>query len=93
MELSDGVSRLQVNRFVELSTAHRDVLVKKNDVKNNFEKKLCLTPANLAQLLNHVLKLDRLKTIIDMMPTISNYVRLHPINTFNALKAFKLECT
>jgi hypothetical protein len=26
------------------------------------------------------------------MPTIKNYLRLHPIHTFNALKALKLEC-
>jgi hypothetical protein len=26
------------------------------------------------------------------MPTIKNHIRLHPINTFNALKALKLEC-
>ena len=26
------------------------------------------------------------------MPTIKNYLHLHPINTFNAVKALKLEC-
>jgi len=26
------------------------------------------------------------------MPRIKNYIRLHPINTFNAVKALKLEC-
>ena len=66
--------------------------MKKSHVQNNLEKKLCVTSSDLSQLLNDVLKLDRLKKIIDTMPTIKNYIRLHPINTFNALKAFKLEC-
>ncbi|CAF5057688.1 unnamed protein product, partial [Rotaria sp. Silwood1] len=56
-----------------------------------LEKKLCITATDLSQLLNHVLKLDRLKRIIDMMTIIKNYIHLHPINTFNALKALKLE--
>ncbi|UJR31391.1 hypothetical protein I4U23_018885 [Adineta vaga] len=82
---------LNINTFVKISKSHEDILVKKNHVENNLEKRLCLTATDLSQLLNHVLKLDRLKRILDMIPTIKNYMRLHPINTFNALKALKLE--
>ncbi|CAF2039635.1 unnamed protein product [Rotaria magnacalcarata] len=56
-----------------------------------MKKKLCITATNLSQLLNHVLKLERLKRITDMMTIIKNYIHLHPINTFNALNALKLE--
>ncbi|CAF3805470.1 unnamed protein product [Rotaria sp. Silwood1] len=55
------------------------------------KKKLCITATNLSQLLNHVLKLNRLTRIIDMMTIIKSYIHLHPINTFNALKPLKLE--
>ncbi|CAF5133187.1 unnamed protein product, partial [Rotaria sp. Silwood1] len=54
-------------------------------------KQLCTTATDLFQLLYHVLKLDRLKRIIDMMTIIKNYIHSHPINTFNALKPLKLE--
>ncbi|CAF1497745.1 unnamed protein product [Adineta steineri] len=67
------------------------MLVKKTHVQNNLEKRLCITTTDLSQLLNHVLKLDRLRRILDIIPTIKNYLRLHPINTFNAVKALKLE--
>jgi hypothetical protein len=83
---------LNVNKFMEISKFQDDILVKKNHVQNNLEKRSCVNSTDLSQLLNHVLKLDRLKRIIDLMPTIQNYIRLHPINTFNAVKALKLEC-
>ncbi len=67
-------------------------MVKKNHIINNLEKKLCVTSEDLSQLLNHVLKLDQLKRILDLMPRIKNYIHLHPINTFNAVKALQLEC-
>ncbi|CAF3346668.1 unnamed protein product [Rotaria sp. Silwood2] len=82
---------LNVNKFMEISKSQENALVKKHHVQNNLEKKICITATDLSQLLNHVLKLDRLKRIIDMMATIKNYIHLHPINTFNALKALKLE--
>ncbi|CAF4976913.1 unnamed protein product, partial [Rotaria sp. Silwood1] len=82
---------LNVNKFMEISKSQENALVKKHHVQNNLEKKLCITATDLSQLLNHVLKLDRLKRIIDMMTIIKNYIHLHPINTFNALKALKLE--
>ncbi|CAF1340332.1 unnamed protein product [Rotaria sp. Silwood1] len=56
-----------------------------------MKKQLCTTATDLFQLLYHVLKLDRLKRIIDMMTIIKNYIHSHPINTFNALKPLKLE--
>ncbi|CAF1261150.1 unnamed protein product [Adineta steineri] len=82
---------LNINKFIEISKSHEDMLVKKTHVQNNLEKRLCITTADLSHLLNHVLKLDRLKRILDIIPTIKNYLRLHPINTFNAVKALKLE--
>ncbi|CAF1561008.1 unnamed protein product [Adineta steineri] len=82
---------LNINKFIEISKSHEDMLVKKHHVQNNLEKRLCITTTDLSHLLNHVLKLDRLKRILDMIPTIKNYLRLHPINTFNAVKALKLE--
>ncbi len=81
-----------MNKFIEISTSQEDILVKKDHIQNNLEKKLCVTSTDLSRLLNDVLKLDRLKRIIEQMPTIKNYIRLHPINTFNAVKALKLEC-
>ena len=83
---------LNVNKYMEITKSQEDLLVKKNHVQNHLEKRLCLTSTDLSQLLNHVLKLDRLKRMIDLIPTIKNYIRLHPINTFNAVKALKLEC-
>ena len=83
---------LNVNRYMEISKSQDDILVKRNHVQNNLEKRLCVTSTDLSLLLNQVLKLDRLKRIIDLMPTIENYIRLHPINTLNAVKALKLEC-
>lgn len=77
---------------MDISKSHEDVLVKKNDVENNLEKRWCLTESDLSQLLNDVLKLDRLRRILDVIPSIKTYIRLHPINTFNAVKALKLEC-
>ena len=77
---------------MELSQADEDVLVKQQHVQNNLEQQLCISAEDLSQLLNHVLKLDRLKRIIDITPTIKTYLRLHPIQTFNALKALQLEC-
>ncbi|CAF0923040.1 unnamed protein product [Adineta ricciae] len=82
---------LNVNTFADISKSHEDILVKKNDVENKLEKRWCLTATNLSQLLNDVLKLDRLKRILDMMSSIKTYIRLHPINTFNAVKALELE--
>lgn len=69
------------------------MLVRWDHVQNNLEKRLCLTAADLSQLLDHVLKLDRLRRLLDMASDIRNYLQLHPITTFNALKALKLECT
>lgn len=77
---------------MEISQSEENHLVKKRQVENNLEKKFCVTSNDLSQLLNHVLKLDRLKRILDMTTAIKNYLRLHPINTFNSLRAFKLEC-
>ncbi|CAF1625727.1 unnamed protein product [Rotaria magnacalcarata] len=82
---------LNVNKFKEISKSEENGLVKKSHVQNNLENKLCINPVDLSRLLNHVLKLDRLKRIIGMMATIRSYIRLHPINTFNALNALKLE--
>ncbi|CAF0920812.1 unnamed protein product [Adineta ricciae] len=82
---------LNVKTFVDISKSHEDILVKKNDVENKLEKRWCLTANDLSQLLNDVLKLDRLKRILDMISNIKTYIRLHPINTFNAVKALKLE--
>lgn len=86
------ISCLNVNKFNEISQSQQDFLVKKHDIINNLEEKSCIISEDLSQLLNHVLKLDRLKRIIDLLPTIKNYIRLHPINTINAIKALKLEC-
>ena len=83
---------LNVNQYRDIVKTQADSLVRKNQIENHLEKRLCITAIDLSQLLNHVLKLDRLKRIIELMPTIKNYIRLHPINTFNAVKAFKLEC-
>ena len=83
---------LNVNKYMEISKSQDDILVKRNHVQNNLEKRLCVTSTDLSRLLNQVLKLDRLKRIIDLMPTIENYIRIHPINTLNAVKALKLEC-
>lgn len=83
---------LNVNKFMEIFKSQDNILVKRNHVQNNLEKRLCVTSVDLSQLLNQVLKLDRLKRIINLMPIIQNYIRLHPINTFNAVKALKLEC-
>ncbi|CAF4553692.1 unnamed protein product [Rotaria socialis] len=83
---------LNVNIFKEISKSEENGLVKKFHVQNNLENKLCINPVDLSQLLNHVLKLDRLKRIIGMTATIRSYLRLHPINTFNALNALQLEC-
>ncbi|CAF1558282.1 unnamed protein product, partial [Rotaria sp. Silwood1] len=83
---------LNVNKFMEISKSQENVLVKKHHVQNNLEKNLCITATDLSQLLNHVLKLDRLKRIIDMMTIMKNYIHFHPINTFNGLKTLKLEC-
>ena len=77
---------------MEISKAHEDVLVKQQHVQKNLEEKLCIDAHDLSQLLNYVLKLDRLKRIIDIVPKIKAYLRLHPIHTFNALKALQLEC-
>ncbi|CAF5039532.1 unnamed protein product, partial [Rotaria sp. Silwood1] len=82
---------LNINKFMEISKSQENALVKKHHVQNNLEKKLCITATNLSQLLNHVLKLNRLTRIIDMMTIIKSYIHLHPINTFNALKPLKLE--
>jgi len=81
-----------VNRFREISKPQDDILVKKIHVDDNLEMKLCISSTDLSQLLNHFLKLDRLKHILDLLPTIRNYLHLHPINTFNAVKTLKLEC-
>lgn len=83
---------LNVNQYRTILQTQSDSLVRKNDIENHLEKRLCIPASDLSQLLNHVLKLDRLKRIIELMPTIKNYIRFHPINTFNAVKAFKLEC-
>lgn len=75
-----------------MSKSSEEILVKKAHVQNNLENRLCVTMTDLSQLLNQVLKLDRLKRIIELMPTIKTYLRLHPINTLNALKTLQLEC-
>ena len=83
---------LNVNQYREIVKNQQESLIRKNHIENNLEKRLCVTSTDLSQLLNHVLKLDRLKRILELMPTIKNYIRRHPINTFNAVKALKLEC-
>ncbi|CAF1613439.1 unnamed protein product, partial [Didymodactylos carnosus] len=80
-----------VKTFLSLSKNQVEHLVKKQTVQNNLQKSKCVNNIDLARLLNNVLKLDRLKRLTELLPAIKNYQKLHPITTFNTLKALKLE--
>jgi hypothetical protein len=82
----------KINKFIDISKSIDDILVKKHHIENCLEQRRCVNINDLGQLLNNVLQLDRLKQLIERIPAIKAYIRLHPINTFNAFKAFQLEC-
>lgn len=57
-----------------------------------MEKDVYITNEDLHRLLNEILKLDRLQRLVENLPSIKTYLRLHPINKIDGIKTLQLEC-